>query len=268
MPQGRGEIRTRLEAHGIRPTKKLGQNFLGDPNLVDRIVRTAAIGAGDRVLEVGAGTGTLTRALAETGATIVSYEIDQRLEPLLREALVGTDVDLRIADITKANLAAELGSESWVMIANLPYNVGTPLLLDSLRFVPAIERFVVMVQREVADRLTASPGSRIYGLPSIVVTLNAAARLVFTVPPEVFFPVPDVESAVVELVRKPAPAAAERAIELATVAFQQRRKMLRRSLDGALTDPEAALAAAAIPATARPEDTAAAAFVRLAEVAP
>ena len=266
MPQGRGEIRERLEAHGIRPLRNLGQNFLGDPNLVDRIVRTAAIGAGDRVLEIGAGTGTLTRALAETGATVVAYEVDRRLEPVLREALAGTDVDLRIADITRVDLVAELGMEPWVMVANLPYNVGTPVLLDALRFVPAIERFVVMVQREVADRLTANPGSRSYGLPSIVVALNAEARLLFTVPPEVFIPVPDVESAVVELVRKPSPATSERAIELATVAFQQRRKMLRRSLAAVLTDPEAALAAATIPATARPEDTDAAAFVRLAEV--
>lgn len=231
-------------------------------------MRTADIGAGDRVLEVGAGTGTLTRALAETGATIVSYEIDNRLEPVLREALAGSDVDLRLADVTRVDLAAELGSESWMMIANLPYNVGTPLLLDALRFVPAIERFVIMVQREVADRLIASPGTRVYGLPSIVVALNAVARLLFTVPPEVFFPVPEVDSAVVELVRKPAPAQAERAIELATVAFQQRRKMLRRSLAGALADPETALAAASIPATARPEDTDAAGFVRLAEIAP
>ncbi len=268
MPQGRGEIRARLEAHGIRPTKKLGQNFLADPNLVDRIVRTAAIGAGDQVIEVGAGTGTLTKALADAGARVVAFEIDRRLEPVLREALIGTDVDLRIGDITKVDLAAELGSGPWVMVANLPYNVGTPLLLDALRFVPSVERFVVMVQREVADRLTATPGGRVYGLPSIVVALNAVARVAFTVPPEVFFPAPDIESAVVELVRRPAPPAAERAIELATVAFQQRRKMLRRSLVGALADPEAALAAAAIPATARPEDTDVAAFVRLAEVTP
>ena len=266
MPQGRGEIRARLEARGIRPTKKLGQNFLGDPNLVDRIVRAAAVGTGDRVLEVGAGTGALTRALADAGAQVVAYEIDRRLEAILREALAGTDVDLRIADITKVDLMAELGSERWVMVANLPYTVGTPVLLDALRFIPAIERFTVMVQREVADRLTASPGSRSYGMPSIVVALNSDARLLFTVPPDVFFPIPDVESAVVELVRKPAPAESERAIELATVAFQQRRKMLRRSLGGALADPAAALAAAAIPATARPEDIDAAAFVRLAQV--
>jgi 16S rRNA (adenine1518-N6/adenine1519-N6)-dimethyltransferase len=268
MPQGRGEIKSRLEVHGIRPAKRLGQNFLADPNLVDRIVRTANIGSGDRVVEVGAGTGTLTRALADTGATVISYEVDHRLEPLLREVLAGSEVDLRMGDVGEVDLAMELGTSSWVMIANLPYNVGTPLLLDALRGVPSIERFVVMVQREVADRLTAQPGSRAYGLPSIVVALHAEAHLAFRVPPEVFYPVPDVESAVVEFTRRPAPAAAERAIELATVAFQQRRKMLRRSLGSALLDPEAALAAAAIPATARPEDTAAAAFVRLAEVAP
>lgn len=267
MAQRRGEIRARLEAHDIRPTKRLGQNFLTDPNIVDRIIRTAAIGPGDRVLEIGAGTGTLTGALADSGATVLSYEIDPRLEPILDEVVAGKGVDLRIADVTKVDLVAELGSDSWVMIANLPYNVGTPLLLETLRYVPAIDRFVVMVQREVADRLIATPGSRTYGLPSIVVALHATARVAFTVPPQVFFPAPEVDSAVVELVRRPAPAAAERAIELATVAFQQRRKMLRRSLETALPDAEAALAAAAIPATARPEDTDAHSFVRLAEVA-
>ncbi len=268
MAQGRSEIRALLDAHGVTPSKRLGQNFLSDPNLVDRIVRTASIGSGDQVVEVGAGTGTLTKALADTGATVVAYEIDDRLEPLLGEVLAETDVDLRIGDITRANLATELGGGAWVMVANLPYNVGTPLLLDALRYIAAIERFVVMVQREVADRLLAAPGSRIYGLPSIVVGLHAEAHLAFRVPPDVFFPVPEVESAVVELIRKPAPAAAERAVELATVAFQKRRKMLRRSLDDALLDPEAALGAAAIPATARPEDTEVAAFLRLAEAAP
>jgi len=264
MAQGRREIKGLLDAHGVRPTKKLGQNFLADPNLVDRIVRTADVGEGDQILEVGAGTGTLTRALADTGAFVLSYETDRRLEPILSETLEGSTVNLRFEDVMKADLNQVLTDGVWTMVANLPYNIGTPLLLDVLRHVPAVTRLVVMVQREVADRLLADPGSRTYGVPSIVVALHAAARLAFTVPPDVFFPSPDVESAVVEMNRQPPPPHAEAAVELAAVAFQQRRKMLRRSLDGVLAEPAAQLAAAGIAETSRPEDVPAADFVLLA----
>lgn len=266
MAQGRGEIRSLLERHGIRPKRSLGQNFLADPNLVDRIVRTAAVGRGDQVVEVGAGTGTLTRALAETGAAVVAYEVDVRLMPVLGEVLAGLDVDVRLEDVTDSDLAAVLAGGPWTMVANLPYNVGTPLVLEVLRHVSVVRRLVVMVQREVADRFVAAPGSKSYGLPSIVTGLNAEARMAFTVPPDVFFPVPEVESAVVELRRIGAPPLSEQAIELAGVAFQQRRKMLRRSLAGTLPDAAAALAAAGIAETARPEELSPAQFVALAEV--
>lgn len=266
MAQGRRQIKAMLETHGVHPTKKLGQNFLADPNLVERIVRTARVGEGDRVLEVGAGTGTLTRALAATGAGVLSYETDRRLQPILEDVLVGVSVDLRFEDVMKADLEGVLGEGPWTMVANLPYNIGTPLLLDVLRHIPAVKRLVVMVQREVADRLLAPPGSRTYGVPSIVVTLHADARLAFTVPPAVFFPMPEVESAVVELDRQDPAPGADDAIELAAVAFQQRRKMLRRSLAATVAEPGAALAAAGIAETARPEEVPAAGFVRLAEV--
>ncbi|MCP4308464.1 MAG: 16S rRNA (adenine(1518)-N(6)/adenine(1519)-N(6))-dimethyltransferase RsmA [bacterium] len=268
MAQGRGEIKSLLEAHGIRPKRSLGQNFLADPNLVDRIVRTAHIGAGDSVVEVGAGTGTLTKALAATGASVVAYEVDNRLIPLLHDVLADTEVDIRTEDVTKIDLAAALGGEPWTMVANLPYNVGTPLLLDALRHAPRVVRLIVMVQREVADRLVATPGTKAYGVPSIVAALHADTRLAFTVPPGVFFPVPEVESAVVELVRREAPEGAERAIEIAATAFQQRRKMLRRSLSSLVENPAEVLAAAGIDETSRPEDLPASVFVRLAEVMP
>lgn len=266
MAQGRGEIKALLERHGIRPKRRLGQNFLGDPNLVDRIVRTASVGPDDRVVEVGAGTGTLTRALAATGAAVLAFEVDPRLLPVLDEVLVGLEVEVRSEDVTKSDLGAILGAGPWTMVANLPYNVGTPLLLDVLRHVTVVTRMVVMVQREVADRLVATAGSKSYGLPSIVAQLNAAARVAFTVPPDVFFPVPEVESAVVEMERVTAPRLSEAAIELASVAFQQRRKMLRRSLVDVLHDPSATLAAAGISETARPEELRPADFLRLAEV--
>ncbi len=267
MAQGRGEIKSLLESHGIRPKRSLGQNFLADPNLVDRIVRTAGVAAGDRVVEVGAGTGTLTRALATAGASVIAYEIDGRLLPVLHDVVAGLSVELRGEDVTRVDLGEALPGGPWTMVANLPYNVGTPLVLDVLRRVPKVTRLVVMVQREVAERFTAEPGSKIYGLPSVIVRLHAEASLAFTVPPEVFFPAPEVESAVVELDRIASSPLADRAIELAAVAFQQRRKMLRRSLANAVPDATAVLAEAGIDETARPEDLAADDFLRLAEVA-
>nr|MDJ0923936.1 16S rRNA (adenine(1518)-N(6)/adenine(1519)-N(6))-dimethyltransferase RsmA [Acidimicrobiia bacterium] len=264
MAQGRGEVRRLLSRHGIRPIKRYGQNFLGDPNLVDRIVRTADVGAGDRVVEVGAGTGTLTRALAAAGAEVVAYEVDERLRPLLAEVLQDTNTVLRFEDVTKVDLSKSLSGGPWIMVANLPYNIGTPLILDVLRNVPAISRLVVMVQREVADRLTAGPGKRAYGLPSVVVGVYAEATLAFTVPADVFYPKPEVESAVVLIDRKPAPENAPHAIELAAAAFRQRRKMVRRSLEGVVADLPEALAAAGLPETARPEDIDVAGFLRLA----
>ena len=265
MPQGRGEIRDLLEAHGVRPRRSLGQNFLADPNLVDRLVRTAAVGPGERIVEIGAGTGTLTRGWAATGADVVAFEVDRRLLPLLAETLSDTGVDLRSDDVTKLDLAAELGDGPWTMVANLPYNIGTPLVLEVLRHVPAVVRLVVMVQREVADRFVAGPGSRSYGVPSVVASLHAITELAFTVPPSVFYPAPDVESAVVTMTRIEPPAQVERAIEIAGVVFRQRRKMLRRSLGSVVADAGAVLATADIDATARPEDLAPRAFVRLAE---
>ncbi|MDJ0664334.1 MAG: 16S rRNA (adenine(1518)-N(6)/adenine(1519)-N(6))-dimethyltransferase RsmA [Acidimicrobiia bacterium] len=263
--QGRAEIRALLAAHGLKPQRSLGQNFLADPNFVDRIVRIAAVGPGDHVVEVGAGTGTLTKALAATGAHVVAYEIDRGLMPLLEQVLAGTDVDLRGEDVTKVDLSAALGGGMWTMVANLPYNVGTPLVLDVLRHVPEITRLVVMVQKEVAERFVAGPGSRSYGVPSIVAALHSDTELASTVPPSVFYPMPEVDSAVIVMSRIGAPAGAERAIEIAGTAFQQRRKMLRRSLSAVVDDPTAVLAGVGIDPTARPEDLPPEAFLILAE---
>jgi 16S rRNA (adenine1518-N6/adenine1519-N6)-dimethyltransferase len=264
-PQGRAEIRALLERHGHHPNRSLGQNFLADPNIVDRIVRTAAVGPDDNVLEVGAGTGTLTVALAATGARVVAYEVDHHLGSLLAEVLEGTSVELRMADATAGDIGRDLGLGPWTMVANLPYNVGTPLVLDLLRTAPAITRFVVMVQSEVAERLAAGPGSRRYGLPSVIAALRAEVTLAFTVGPSVFIPRPEVESAVIEIRRRSEiPRNVDRAEWLASIAFGQRRKMLRRSLAGHIRDVEAALDVAGIDPTARPEMLAPGDFVRLA----
>ena len=249
--QGRREISELLERHGLWPRKRLGQHFLADPNLVERIVREAGVGRGDRVVEIGAGTGTLTLALAATGATVVAYEIDESFRTLLDDTLAETGVDLRFSDALDVDFATDLGGAPWTMVANLPYNVGTPLLLDLLRSASNIERFVVMLQREVADRLAATPGTSAYGLPSVSASLRSVVRRAFTVPAQVFVPVPEVGSAVLTLDRITPPRHADRAEHIAGIAFNQRRKMLRRSLATAVPDTAATLEAAGIDPTAR-----------------
>lgn len=264
--QTRSEIAAMLERHGLAPIHRLGQHFLADANITRKIVSLAGVSPGTKVVEVGAGTGTLTRALAASGAQVVAYEVDEGLRPVLAEVTSGLDVDVRFADVTNVDFGSALDGVGWAMVANLPYNVGTPVVLEALRHAPNIERFVVMVQREVAERFVAHPGSPEYGLPSVVAGIHSEAAVVFTVPPQVFYPPPRVESAVVTMSRVPAPHGAERAIELARAGFGQRRKMLRRSLAAVLDDPIVSLEAAGIPPTSRAEDLRPAEYLRLAEV--
>lgn len=263
--QTRSEIAALLERHGLSPIHRLGQHFLADANITNKIVRLAAVGPGSKVVEVGAGTGTLTRALAASGARVVSYELDSGLRPILDDVTSGLDVDLRFADVTGVDFGSALDGDGWAMVANLPYNVGTPVVLEALRHAPNVERFIVMVQREVADRFVAKAGGENYGLPSVVAGIHCDAGIVFTVPPQVFYPPPRVESAVVEMTRVPAPIGADRAIELARAGFGQRRKMLRRSLGSVLDDPAAVLERAGIAPTSRAEDLTPGDFLRLAE---
>ncbi len=266
-PQTRSEILELLRRHGLAPVHRLGQHFLADANITRKIVDTADVRAGDLVVEVGAGTGTLTRALGETGAHVVAYEIDRGLLPVLEEVTAELDVELRFEDITEVDLEAALASGDWTMVANLPYNVGTPVLLKALRSAPSIGRFVVMVQKEVAQRLTADVGSDEYGLPSVVTAMYADSDVAFRVPAQVFYPAPQVESSVVVLNRiEPAPLS-ERAVEIARAGFGQRRKMLRRSLASVFDDPSAALETAGLSPTSRAEDLSPDAFLRLAGVA-
>lgn len=265
--QTRTEIAALLESHGLSPIHRLGQHFLADANITRKIVGLADVGVGDKVVEIGAGTGTLTEALASTGAHVLSYEIDEGLRPVLEMVTADLDVDLRFADIAKVDLAAELDEGPWIMVANLPYNVGTPLVMDALRHVSVINRFVVMVQREVAVRFAASPGSKDYGLPSVISGIYSEAHVAFRVPPQVFYPPPTVESAVAVLERKEVPDYAEMGVYLARAAFGQRRKMLRRSLDGAVGDPGALLKKAGFDETERAENLSPGDYLRLAEAA-
>lgn len=266
-PQARSEIVGLLDRFGLSPRKFLGQNFLADPNIVQRIVSLAGVAADDLVVEIGAGTGTLTKALGAAGARVIAYEVDDRMRPLL-ESEVGDLAEIRYEDAARVDLAAELDGSPWTMVANLPYQVGTTILLDAVAGAAQIESFVVMVQREVADRLLASPGSKTYGLPSVVAGLFCDIEFGFAVGPQVFVPSPNVDSAVIRLVRTSPPSSRRRrAADLAAAAFSQRRKMLRSSLRGVLDYPIAALTRAGIEPTARPEDLPPTSFLELADVA-
>jgi 16S rRNA (adenine1518-N6/adenine1519-N6)-dimethyltransferase len=267
------ETRRLLAAHGLTPSRALGQNFVVDPNTVRRIARLAAVGPGDHVVEVGAGLGALTVALADTGAAVTAVEVDRHLVPVLREVLAERAPAVRLveADATALDWPGLLaGAPRWVLVANLPYNVATPLVLDLLDGAPSVGRMLVMVQREAGERLAARPGDPAYGIPSVKVAYHATAEVLGTVGPAVFLPRPRVESALVSIVRHPGGPAVDadphRLFELVRAGFGQRRKMLRRSLGG-LVGAEA-FAAAGVDPTARAEDLDLAAWGRLAGASP
>jgi 16S rRNA (adenine1518-N6/adenine1519-N6)-dimethyltransferase len=248
MTLTRRQVRDLLAEHGLSPSRALGQNFVADPNTVRRIARLARVGPGDRVVEVGPGLGSLTVALAETGAEVTAVEVDRHLLPVLRSVVEPAGVRVVEGDAMTLDWDEVLGGDAagggearWALVANLPYNVATPLVLDLLARVPAIDRMLVMVQREVGERLAAGPGSKAYGIPSVKVAYQAQAEMVGRVPPTVFLPRPRVESALVRLRRLPGPpvdADPERLFRLVEAGFGQRRKMLRRSL-ASLVDPPA-----------------------------
>jgi 16S rRNA (adenine1518-N6/adenine1519-N6)-dimethyltransferase len=232
-----------LDRHEIHPSRALGQNFVVDPNTVRRIVRLAGVEPGEHVVEVGAGLGSLTLGLVAAGACVTAIERDRALGPVLAEVLAGCEPPPRVveADAMALDWSALLaGVDRWHLVANLPYNVATPLVLDVLDGVPEVDRLFVMVQREVGERLAAAPGTSAYGIPSVKVAYWAEAELVGKVGPNVFLPKPNVESALVRITRRPSPATAadhDRLFALVRAGFGQRRKMLRRSLAG-LVDAE------------------------------
>ena len=260
------QVRELLARHGAAPTKARGQNFVVDPNTVRRVARLAGVGPGDRVVEVGAGVGSLTLALAETGAAVTAVEVDGRLVAALREVVEPVGVTVVEADAMRLDWASVLGEGgSWAMVSNLPYNIATPLLADLLDGVPQIGRFVVMVQREAAERLIAGAGDEAYGAVSVKVAYWADAAIVARVPPTVFWPEPKVESAVVDIRRRAEPGAGVDPawlFRLVAAGFGQRRKMLRRSLAGVV--PAEAFATAGIRPEARAEELDLAAWARLA----
>ncbi len=244
---------------------RLGQNFLADPNLLDAIVRDAALRPEDIVLEVGAGEGVLTERLAAVASHLHVVEIDRGLEPALARVASDPKVTLHWADAMKLDFST-LRPAPTAVVSNLPYAVATPVILRTIEQLPAVREWTVMVQREIADRLRAAPGSRTYGSPSALAQIACEVELVRKVDPAVFRPRPRVDSAILRL-RRTGPAADPATRDLVRAAFAHRRKSLARSLEhaeeGALGPARAALAELGLPEDARAEALSAEDFVAL-----
>lgn len=274
-PRSIREIAARLE---LRPTKKRGQNFVHDPNTVRRVVSLAEVTDADVILEVGPGLGSLTLGLLETGAQVTAIEIDGRLSDQLPHTVADRMPDaadrLRVVTADAMRVEALSGPPPTALVANLPYNVSVPVLLHLLARFDSWQRGLVMVQREVADRIAAAPGSKTYGVPSAKIAWYAEARRVGTVSPHVFWPVPKVDSGLVQLTRRElAGVAQDRAKVFGVIeaAFAQRRKMLRSALAGLFGSSAAAvdaLQSAGVDPQARGEVLAVRDFTRIAAQLP
>jgi 16S rRNA (adenine1518-N6/adenine1519-N6)-dimethyltransferase len=272
---GPAEIRSLAWSLGVRPTKTLGQNFLHDPNTIRRIVKAAELQPSDVVLEVGPGLGSLTLGLVAEVDEVVAIEID----PVLAAALPATVAErapgssLRVIEGDALRIAEIPGPPPTALVANLPYNVAVPVVLHLLELLPSLRTGLVMVQAEVADRLAAPPGSRTYGIPSVKAAWYAEVRRAGPVPRAVFWPVPNVDSGLVRLIRRDPPAdpsIRKQVFAVVDAAFAQRRKTLRAALAGWAGSPSRAeelLVAAGVSPQARGESLDVAAFARIAEVA-
>lgn len=271
---GAADVRRIAAEVGIRPTKQLGQNFVIDANTVRRIVRTAKVGAGDVVVEIGPGLGSLTLELLQTVERVVAIEID----PILAERLPATVAEFASDRADRLTLVPADAMQVDVLpdplptalVANLPYNVSVPVLLHFLERFPSIRHGLVMVQAEVAHRLAAGPGSRTYGIPSLKAAWYAEVSLAGTIGRAVFWPAPNVDSALVAWRRRDEPGDDDlrrRTFAVVDAAFSQRRKTLRAALASTFGSPaaaEAALVAAGIDPSARGEQLAITDFARLA----
>jgi 16S rRNA (adenine1518-N6/adenine1519-N6)-dimethyltransferase len=269
---GAAAVRSLAAELGLSPSKRLGQNFVIDPNTVARIARLAEVEPGMHVLEVGPGLGSLTLALLEREAVVTAIELDpvlaERLPRTVSERLESASLTVIVGDAARI---AEVPREPQALVANLPYNAAVPVLLHLLAGVPSLRTALVMVQREVAERLAASPGSRAYGVPSVKARWFAEVSYAGDVPRQVFWPVPNVDSGLVRLRRVGPPAcrsSREQVFGVVDTAFAQRRKSLRAALAGRCGSPagaERALRAADIDPALRGEALDVADFARLAD---
>ena len=272
---GAAAVRELADRLGVRPTKQWGQNFVVDANTVRRIVRAGRVAGDDHVVEIGPGLGSLTLALLETAGHVTAVEVD----PVLAQALPATVAEMAPdaadrLDVVHGDAMAvtELpGPAPTALVANLPYNVSVPVVLRFLELFPTIERVLVMVQLEVAERLAAGPGSKVYGVPSVKAAWWTQVRLAGKVPRSIFWPVPNVDSGLVELVRREPPrtsATREQVFAVVDAAFAQRRKTLRAALRGIAGSgevAEAALLAAGVDPRTRGEQLDVVGFARVAE---
>ena len=269
------DVRALAERLGVRPSKQRGQNFVIDPNTVRRIVSVAGVTSEDVVVEVGPGLGSLTLGLAEVAGHVTAIEVDPALAAALPSTLAAQAPTVvgrvHVVEADALRVDSVPGPPPTALVANLPYNVAVPVLLHLLETLPSLRTGLVMVQAEVADRLSALPGSRTYGIPSVKAAWYADVRPAGRVSRTVFWPIPNVDSGLVALRRRdPPPSAASRADAFAVVdaAFAQRRKTLRSALAPLAGSPSAAervLSAAGVPPGARGESLDIAGFARIAE---
>ena len=262
-----------LKAFNLHATKKFGQNFLVDANIVRGIVDSAEAGPGDKILEIGPGIGTLTQGLAESGAEVIAVEIDKKLPAVLAETLKGYDnVTIVPGDILKVNIREIMGEGPFKVAANLPYYITTPILMALLEQHLPITHIVTMVQKEVAERMVAKPGSRIYGALSVAVQYYTEPHIAYDVPPRSFIPAPEVDSVVIACKVRETPAVAVKDekvfFRVVNAAFGQRRKTMSNAMKGAGFDKEqiaAAFEKAGIDAGRRGETFSLEEFGRLAD---
>lgn len=271
-------LNDRLKKHHITLQKKYGQNFIGDPALLERIATVCDWQPGDRALEIGPGAGTLTRAIAREAEEVLAVEIDRRLAPLLEETLADcANVHLVFTDALKADLDAlmrdTLGWDGrYKLIANLPYYITTPLIMHVLEDSEKVSELVIMVQKEVGERLCAAPGSKAYGAVTVMVQYAATVARAFDVGRHAFVPAPEVDSTILHLIpyeKRPIQAQSDAVLRhIVKAAFSQRRKTLRNSLSSLGCDKaliKQALEAASIEDSRRAETLSVAEFVALAD---
>ena len=270
MVVGKSDLKDMMEKHDLRPSKSLGQNFVVDPNTILKIIRAANIEKGEQILEIGPGLGSLTSQLSVT-SKVVAIELDRYLIPALEEVLnhfgKRKNVEIVQEDAMKIDWQEFFAQRQgvWKMVANLPYNIATPLLVTLLENAPEIQAIYVMVQLEVGERFAASPKSKAYGIPSVKAQYWAETKVLGKVSPNVFLPVPKVDSAILQIIRKPSPPEVNYAnfSRLIQTAFQHRRKMIRKSLNTLV--PLANFSIAEVSPQARPEELSVTDWVKLAK---